>query len=54
MCGIVVANKTPEIVEWIPEPCVKYHKKSPTKTQIRAGAVVRDTYRAAKEKNKFY
>ena len=32
----------------------RYHKKSPTKTQIRAGAVVRDTYRAAKEKHKFY
>ena len=32
----------------------RYHKKSPSKTQTRAGAVMRDKYRAAKEKNKFY
>ncbi len=32
----------------------RYHSKKPTKTQIRSGAVVRDKYRAVKEKNKFY
>ena len=32
----------------------RYHKKSATKTQTRASAVMRDKYRAAKEKNKFY
>ncbi len=32
----------------------RYHKKSVTKTQTRASAVMRDKYRAAKEKNKFY
>jgi len=32
----------------------RYHKKSATKTQVRGGAIVREKYRAAKEKNKFY
>jgi RNA polymerase-interacting CarD/CdnL/TRCF family regulator len=32
----------------------RYHKKSPTKRMIRAAAVMRDMYRAKREKNKFY
>ncbi len=32
----------------------RYHSKKSTKTQIRSGAVMRDKYRAVKEKNKFY
>ena len=32
----------------------RYNKKDPTKRMVRAAAVVRDMYRAKKEKNKFY
>ena len=31
LCGITAANNTPEIVECIPDPCVKYHNKIPIK-----------------------
>jgi len=32
----------------------RYHKKAPTKRQIRANAKARDNYRAIREKHKFY
>jgi len=32
----------------------RYNKKSPTKRLIRASAIMREMYRAKREKNKFY
>ncbi|MBL4693875.1 hypothetical protein JKY72_00705 [Candidatus Gracilibacteria bacterium] len=32
----------------------RYHKKSLTRRQIRAAAIMREHYRAIRDKNKFY
>ena len=29
LCGIAQANKTPDIVAWTPDSCVKYHNSNP-------------------------
>ena len=32
----------------------RYHKGKPTKRYVRAGAVMRENYRAKRERNRFY
>lgn len=45
---VQASRKTPKV------RAGRYNKKAPTKRQIRAAAIMREHYRALRDKNKFY